>query len=92
MKTCYRCGNPIIEATTLESPRGERHYYNCPEKAPEPVVPEPAPPVVLERIVVKTITSDPIVIETFNRTKAIVVALVAALAGATATAIYKTFL
>lgn len=92
---CYRCGEPVHEASKITSPRGIRHPYVCPllldftKTTPVP----PPPPVEKEvPVVVQVVKSDPEIILALDKTKAAIVALAAAVLGSVATAIARTYL
>lgn len=93
MNICVRCQQPIHEADGLPSRGGLRHPYSCAAVPAVEKVAPPPPPVEQEvPVVIQVIKSDPEVILTFNKAKAAVVALAAAILGSVATAIAKSFL
>lgn len=93
---CYRCGQPVHEASKIESPRGIRHPYVCSARVPAKVeAPVAAIPSIAEKevpVVVQVVKSNPEVILALNKTKAAIVALAAAVLGSVATVVAKTYL
>lgn len=90
---CYRCQQPILEATRVESFRGFRHPTFCVAADLRPVEKPLAPPKEAKpKIVYKTVKSAPELIPVLDRRKTAVVAGCAAVLGGALGAALATFL